>query len=155
MPAFHDHELWTSDEGAPSGHGFDIRVPSSRAGRGPYRIMRDPRTGTIAHKPACEAFRHGHHNCRHVRQAIEQAEHPETVFLRVASEAVRRELAGEAHMGEEGLEISFRAFLQRAVEAAQRQLADNAIEAEDRNAWGLLTPAERAEDALAEFGGVS
>ncbi|MBA3690845.1 MAG: hypothetical protein H0W82_05470 [Actinobacteria bacterium] len=44
-------------------------------------MRRDEVTGVILHQPPCEAWKHGHMNCRHVQEMVHRAEQPARVFL--------------------------------------------------------------------------
>lgn len=80
VPAYRP-ERWEREDGAPQGPSFDLVIPSSREGRGPYRIVCDSVSGVVIHRPTCEAFQHGWRDCRHVRDAIWRSENPAAAFL--------------------------------------------------------------------------
>jgi hypothetical protein len=81
-------EAWLREDGAPDGPEFTVTIPSSRKGRGPYRLHRDPVTGTILHQPPCEAWAHGHRNCRHIQEAIRRSEQPDAEFALAVHELI-------------------------------------------------------------------
>jgi hypothetical protein len=74
------HEIWRPEDGAPAGPEFDVLVPSTSEPGREYRVARDA-GNVIYHRPACQAFRFGHHRCAHVRRAIELAEDPAWTFV--------------------------------------------------------------------------
>ena len=77
MTVAHDEgERWEYADGAPEGPSFDVEVASSRKGHGPYRVLRDPVSRCVIHRPVCEAWEHGHRNCRHVKRGVALSEDP-------------------------------------------------------------------------------
>jgi hypothetical protein len=81
-------EAWLREEGAPDGPEFTVTIASSRKGKGPYRLHRDPVTGTILHQPACEAWANGHKLCRHTTEAIRRSEQPDAEFALAVHELI-------------------------------------------------------------------
>lgn len=149
-----DYCWWYVDQGAPAGPEFDVLVPSSRAGRQPYRIARG--ADGIAHFPRCEAFAHGHRMCRHIKAAIEQAEQPASVFLARVGELYDTTI----WWGEGDVPPIARGILtetKRALDEARAQLARNADGARARaasEAFRSLPAEEQGAQAIRELGGV-
>lgn len=144
------HEVWRDGKVGPY---FELSIPSSSRSEVVYKVARIA-DGEIIHQPACEAFRHGHHECRHVREALRRAEEPRDAFM--------RDLAAMMFGGVERLEGESRtqhmarlyghvAELYRRYEAAAARLD----EASTRAAHGddEVDEAALADAALAEFGG--
>lgn len=153
--AYRDGEGWLVSDGAPDGPSFDFVVPSHRhAGPSEYRIVRDQATGLIVHRPACLAWsKGGPCVCGHLKVAIAQAEQPAVAFLSTC----RDKIAHSAYWANPEEAIRILGEVKVAMEEAEAQIRRNADEARvlaESAAFRARPLAERAEDAVREFGGV-
>lgn len=150
MIACRAEEIWTGEDGAPAGPGFDFLIASSRTPRRPYRIVRDERHPKILHVPRCEAWYHGHRLCRHVREAIVRAEQPDLTFR----EAVAALYATSAWWASPVDAHALCGAVKRLLDEARNQRERNAAGERSRaasDAFHALPAGERAARAVAEF----
>lgn len=148
-------EAWTKDEGAPEGPAFDTVVHSSRKGHGPYRLRRDPVTVTILHQPPCEAWAHGHKNCRHVQEACRQADAPDAVFaLAIHELIVHRNLGYRPAVYADPVVQKWISDLTEAHNewmAARERIGDKTLLDASRAEWAAKSPEEQLADAVETF----
>ena len=125
-PLYKDpEEAWERADGAPQGPDFDYLIPSSRTGHGPYRMVRQSHTGRMLHIPACEAWTHGHRNCRHVQESVYRSEQPGSAFY----EDVDRMLSESAWWASGDEAKALCAAIVRQRDETRKQMEDNAARA--------------------------
>lgn len=143
------HEVWRDGKVGPY---FELSIPSDSRPRIVYKVARIA-DGEIIHQPACEAFRHGRHECRHVREALRRAEEPRDAFMRDLAAMMFGGV--ERIEGESATQYAARLYgrvaaLYRDYEIAAERMA-NAADRARRQAERVDDDA-LAEAAFAEFG---
>jgi hypothetical protein len=141
-------ESWEKVDGCPQGVDFDFLIPSSRPGRGPYRITRHSAMGRITHVPGCEAFLHGHKLCRHVSEAVHRAELPAQAFL----EDVKRLVSISAWWANPGAARELCGAIVRRLDDANKQLEQNARYVTLTGELAGESQSEKVDSAIRELG---
>lgn len=146
--AWRDGEAWLVADGAPAGPSITVDIPSSRKGRGPYRMTRDEQSGVVLHQPPCEAWAHGHRNCRHVQEMAYRAEHAASAFL----EDVSRLISESAWWANPVVAQHLVAAIVRLRDDVRNHLDANAAAARMAEQLSGETPGEKTAAAFDDFG---